>query len=248
MLTRPVAGVSSFWCHPEPIWQALPPLSVTCYNQTMIQVRNEVLETTLEATFSSAVHFDPVLLKAVATKALEKFSKYDLRPNQVIQRTGDQLFDYVLAFNLFNNQATFRLVADKLTVRIQGAKSKQDAQILAETLILSGECIETKVERINVQALAHAAFDVEAEGLKFFEAFTDKSNHIVDGGRIVIVKHPDWQESVRITVERSLASKNGIFLCWMTEQNGPVSLESIKMIADKFGKALNSVGLNYRVE
>jgi len=214
----------------------------------MFHVRNQTLETTLEAAFPAAVPFDSAKLKSVALKALEKFRKYDLRPNEVLQRPGDQLFDYGLFFNLFNNQANFRLTSDRLVIRIQGAKNKQDAEILADTLISSGQCLESEVDGFNIQSMAHAVFDVESDGVKYLETFVDETNQIIDGGRTVVVKQPGWETPVRVSVEKSLAVKNGIFLAWSTDQKGPVSLENIKIIADKFAKAVNSLGLTYRIE
>jgi hypothetical protein len=226
----------------------LAPLGVTCYNLQMLHVRNVILETTLEAAFAAPIPFDSASLKGVASKALEKFSKYELQHNQVIQRIGDQLFDYHLFFSLFNNQANVRLTSDRLIVRVQGAKNNADTQILGETLLLSVQCIDSPIKQFTIHALAHATFVPESEGVKYFEAFTDNANHIVEGGRIAVVKQPDWETTVRISVEKSLFAEGGVFLVWKTEHSGTVSLESLKIIADKFDRAAKSVGLEYRIE
>jgi hypothetical protein len=214
----------------------------------MLQVRNVTLETTLDAPFTAPVPFDSANLKGVAVRALEKFGKYELRHNQFALRLGDQLFDYALAFTLFNGQATVRLTTDRLFARIQGAKNQKDLDIVAEALLGSVQCIDSTIGEFTLASAAHASFEIEPEGVTYLQSFVDQSNYIIEGGRITLVKHPDWELPVRITVEKSVFVNNGVFLTWNTEQKGSVSLENLKIIADKFGKAANSVGLSYRIE
>lgn len=137
---------------------------VTCYKVQMVQVRNVILETALDAPFKAPVPFESANLKRVALNALEKFGKYELRPNQFVHRLGDQLFDYGLYFNLFNNQASIRITPDRVSVRVQGAKNLKDLDILLETLIGTVECVGSAVAGFTFTTTSHAAFDLNAEG------------------------------------------------------------------------------------
>lgn len=206
------------------------------------------LETTLDAPFKAPVPFESANLKRVALRALEKFGKYELRHNQFVHRLGDQLFDYGLYFNLFNNQATVRITPERVGVRVQGAKNQKDLDILSETLVGTVDCVESAVAGFTLTSASHAAFDQNPDGVAYLQAFADLPNHVIEGGRIAFVKQPDWDLPVRMTVERSVFVDNGLYLTWHTEHSGPVSLENLKAIADKFGKAANSVGLSYRIE
>lgn len=214
----------------------------------MLQVRNISVDTTLDAPFRTCVPFDSANLKGVALKALERLGKFELRPNHFSHRVGDQLFDYTLSFTLFNGQASVRLTSDRLFARIQGAKNQKDLDIVVETLLVSADCIESTIDQFTLASTAHAAFDIEAEGEGYLRSFVDQTNHIIGGGRVVFVQHPDWELPVRVAVEKSAFMDKAVFLTWNTEYKGSVSLENLKIIADRFGKSASSIGLSYRIE
>lgn len=210
----------------------------------MLHVQNESLSVTMDAFFHSAVSFDKAGLNTVANNALEKFSNYNLRFNQIVQRSGDQLFNYDLSFPLFANQGQVRLHPDRLFVNLENVRGEGDLEIVVQTLVRAVQCLPSDlVTRLSFRAAAHAAFQSETESKDFFAPFVDKGKSIIDGGRIVVVKEDAWPSPVRLLLERSLVSINGLYLGWMLEQPGTVNLETLKEIADKFGVAAKSAGL-----
>jgi hypothetical protein len=151
---------------------------------------------------------------------------------------------------LFNYQAHFRFSAERLFVNVQNARSKQDVEVLVEAMVLGAQCLvdPEAITRFNFQAASHAIFDVKGDGNAFFQAFMDPSNHVVGGGKIITVQQPDWNTSVRLSVEKSVAVQDGAFLAWATEQTGAVDLEALNAIADRFSVSARSIGLEYRLE
>jgi len=210
----------------------------------MFRVSNQNLSVSLDVVFATPLAYDSGRLVTVAKSALEQFAAHGLRPNGIFQNPGDQLFNYELSFALFNNQAHFRLSGERLFVTIQNARTEVDVKTLIDVLVGSQKCFPNDTAcRTNFQAVAHGVFAKEEEFNAFFAPFTDLTNDIVDGGRIIFVKEKDWPLKVRLSFERSTVFKNGVFVTWWTEQNGLVNLENFKEIADKFGKSLQKTGL-----
>jgi hypothetical protein len=210
----------------------------------MFRVNNQHLSVSLEVIFDTPVPYNSAGLVTIAKAFLEKFAVHGLRPNNLSQNPGDQLFNYELSFSLFNNQAHFKLSAERLLVTIQNARTEADVKTLIDALVRVQQCFPNDMAcRTNFQAVAHAAFPNEADYDVFFAPFADTTNDIVDGGRIVFVKEKDWPFKVRLAIERSIVFKNSVFITWWTEQAGMVDLENFKVIADKFGKSLQKTGL-----
>lgn len=159
------------------------------------------------------------------------------------------MYDYDLTFRLFNNQATIRLRADGLVTNVQNARSRADVQLVAECFVRAAKCFDAGTDgRVTVQAGAHLVLDGDNASTDFFNQFVDPKNAIVDGGRIAIIKEADWSEPVRVTVERSVAYKGAVFVAWVTHKPGTLDAEDVKKIADKFSKAAERIGLQFRIE
>lgn len=215
----------------------------------MIQVRNQNLSVNLEAAFQKPVPYDAVYMKGVAESGLQKFGEFGLRCGQVLQRQGDQLFDYELSFSLFNGQAQFRLNAERYSLNLQNVRTERDAQLVLESLVRATQCVGSSNNcKLNLQANAHATFESESQCGAFFAAFSNPSQGIIDGGRIIFVREEGWGSPVRLTAERSLGFKEGVFLVFSTEIQGVADLETLRQIADTFGKSLQRLDLELRLE
>ena len=215
----------------------------------MFLVRNQNLSATLELTFQTPVPFEKDSLKNIANAALGAFGQFSLRPNQIFQRIGDALFDYELSFSLFNGQASFRIGAERAFVNVQNARGRRDAEVVLQCLVSAAECFQANpVSRIALHGNCHALFEPEAACEAFFKTFADAAQDIVDGGRIAFVQENGWIAPVRITVERSIAFKNAVFITWSTERPGKANLEGLRGIADDFGKASAKLGLKVEIE
>ena len=213
----------------------------------MLPVRNENLSATMEAFFSTPAAFDRTALQTMAATALQQFSEYGLRPSQINQRLGDQLFDYEVSFSLFNNQAHFRVGSERLFVNVQNARGQRDAQLLAECIVRATKCVDSStIGKLNFQAASHAVFENEADYAPFFSPFVDATNAVIGGGRIILAQEKDWPAPVRLLAENSLNFKDGVFLLCSTEHSGVVSLEALHAVADRFGKTAQKLGLKIR--
>jgi hypothetical protein len=215
----------------------------------MIQVRNQNLSVTLEAFFHKPAPYDSGRFKSIAESALEKYGEFGLRCGQVWQRQGDQLFDYELSFTLFNGQGQFRLSAERFSLNFQNARGERDVQIILECMVRAAQCVGASDScKLNLQAASHAIFDNEGQCAAFFANFADASRGIIDGGRIIFVREEGWMSPVRLSVERSVAFKEGAFLALSTERTSVANLETFRQIADTFGKALDRLELELKLE
>ena len=210
----------------------------------MFRVNNQNLSVSLDIVFAAPLAYDSGRLSTIAKSALDRFAVHGLRPSSLFQNPGDQLFNYELSFALFNNQAHFRLTGERLFVSVQNARTEVDVKTLIDVLISSQKCFPNDTPcQANFQAVAHGMFSQEDDFKAFFAPFTDLTNDIIEGGRILSVKEKDWPWKVRLSVERSTVFKNSVFITWWAEQSGMVDLENIKEIADKYGKSLQKTGL-----
>jgi hypothetical protein len=210
----------------------------------MFRVDNQNISVGLDVVFASPLAYDAGRIRTIAKSALEQFAALGLRPSNLYQNPGDQLFNYELSFPLFNNQAHFRLSGERLIVSIQNARTKVDVRTLIDVLVGSQKCFtEDAACHSNFQAVAHGMFSNEDDFNAFFAPFNDPANDIIDGGRILFIKEKDWPFKVRLSFERSTVFKNSAFITWWTEQSGMVGLEKFEEIADKFGKSLQKAGL-----
>ena len=215
----------------------------------MLRVRNENLSATMEASFSTPVVFDRANLKAMASTALQQFGEYGLRPNQIWQRLGDQLFDYELSFALFSNQAQIRLGSERLFVNVQNARGRSDAQLLLDCIARAIKWVEAgPIGRFSFQVSSHAVFEAAADHEAFFSPFVDATNGVVGGGRIILAQEKDWPVPVRLMAENSLTSQDGVFLIWSTEFSGGMSLETLQVLADRISKTAEKLGLHIGFE
>ena len=172
-----------------------------------------------------------------------------MRCGQVWQRQGDQLFDYELSFSLFNGLGQFRLSAERFSVNLQNARGERDVQVILECLVRAAQCVGSNDScKLNIQANSHAIFESESQCNAFFANFANPSQGIIDGGRIIFVREEGWVSPVRLTAERSLGFKEGVFLVFSTERTGIAHLETFQQIADTFGKALQKLDLELKLE
>ena len=208
----------------------------------MIQVCNQNLSVTLEAFFQKPVAYDRDRFKSIAETALEKYGEFGLRCGQVWQRQGDQLFDYELSFSLFNGLGQFRLSAERFSVNLQNARGERDVQVILECLVRAAQCVGSNDScKLNIQANSHAIFESESQ------CNASTINYALR--RVSkISKEEGWVSPVRLTAERSLGFKEGVFLVFSTERTGIAHLETFQQIADTFGKALQKLDLELKLE
>ena len=203
----------------------------------------------MEGMFASPVPFDGNRLRSVAATSLERFGEFGLRSNLIWQRLGDQLYDYELSFGLFNNQAQFRLGAERFLVNIQNARGKRDAELLVDLLARANKCVDaTLISKTVFQFASHASFENDDEANSFFRQFEDVASDIVGGGRITVIRFKESPGPVRLAVERSITLKQGVFAVWSSERDGGATLEVLQQLADTYSKAAQKIGLEFILE
>lgn len=215
----------------------------------MLRVRNVNLSATVEAFFSTPAPFDRLALKSLAATALQQFGEYGLRPSQIYQRLGDELFDYEVSFSVFNNQAQIRIGSERLLVNVQNARNQTDVQLLRECIIRATRCVDlSAVGKLNIQAASHAVFENESDSVAFFGPFIDADLAVIGGGRIIQAQEADWPKPIRLLIENSVTLKDGVFLMWSTEYGGSLDHDSLKIVADRFGETAQKLGLEVHFE
>jgi len=205
---------------------------------------NQSLAATIESPFDRPRPHDPVTIRLFASAALDRFSRYGLKPAQILQRLGDGLFDYEATASIFRGQALVRLSAERLWFGIENVRTKAEAEIALECGIGAVGCIEFPPDpMLTLQLNLHAAFASGDEANAYFSTWTKPEAGIVDGGCIAQITAPDLREPVRFVVERSFAYPNAAFISIGTRRTGAVTPAVVRTLVDGAGFALRKMAL-----
>lgn len=221
--------------------------NVGSFSTVMVEITTKVASVTLESFFKNAVLFKDVRCDEVATKSLEAFASYGLKPTQINVRSGDQVFNYEMGFSLFNGNGTFRISADKLDVVLKNATNDKDLEIVQDCVARIYELVSLpEVADTSVSANAHATFSSVNELQNYLSRFTNPDKQIISGGAIAHVLCPGWKEEIRMTLEKSLAFPEGLFLTWSTlHRGGKPSRDTLQAIQAAFALSVTKFDLSY---
>jgi len=213
----------------------------------MAEITTRVCGVTLESVFKKAVLFRDAQFDAVAQKSLETFGSYGLRPLQIVARSGDQAFNYDLSFSFFSGNATFRISSEKLDISLQNATSDKDLEIVQD-------CVAKVYEHLPLPEIGHSAVSVNAhatfrsieEMQRYLSKYANPSMQVVVAGVTAYIRCQNWSEEIRLSIDRSLAYQEGIFLVWSTTYRGnKLSRELLKTLADVLAEAAAKVDLAF---
>ncbi len=211
----------------------------------MAEITTKIASVTFESFFKKAIIFKDAHCDDLAQKCLEAFASYGLKPAQINVRSGDQAFNYDLAFSLFNGNGTFRISAEKLDVVLQNATNGKDLEIVQDCIAKIYEHVPlSEVANTLISADAHAVFSSVEEFQKFLSGYANPSKQIMSGGVIAYVQCPNWKEEIRFAIDKSLAFPTGLFLTWSTVyRGGKPSRDVLKNVKDALEAAVTKFDL-----
>lgn len=157
------------------------------------------------------------------------------------------MFDYELSFTLFNGNGSFRILCDKIEITLQNATSGKDLEIVQDCVAKIYEHVPLpEIGSTLVSANAHSVFSTSEELNKFLSQYSNPAKQILAGGVISYVRCSNWQEDVRMTIDKSLVYPTGLFLTWSTTCRGTrISRETIGLIEKVFEEAVTKYDLSF---
>jgi len=211
----------------------------------MAEITTKTCGVTLESFFKKAVLFKDAQCDVAAQKCFEAFASYGLRPSQISVRSGDQTFNYELSFSLFNGNGTFRISAEKLDIVLQNATSDKDLEIVQDCIAKIYEHVPLQeISNTLISGNAHATFPSAEEMQQYLLKFANPGKQIISSGVIAYVRCQNWEEEIRVTIDKSLAFPTGLFLAWSTTyRDGKLSRDVLKNVKEAFAESVTKFDL-----
>lgn len=213
----------------------------------MPEIVAKVCGVTLESFFKKAVLFKDAHCDDVAQKCLEAFASYGMKASQISVRNFDGAFNYDLSFALFNGNGTFKISAEKLDVSLQNAMSDKDLEIVQDCIAKIYEHVPLpEISHTIFSATAHATFPSTEAMQQYLMRFAMPAKQVVSGGTIAYVLCETWAEEIRLTIDKSLAFPDGIFLAWTTTyREKKLTRDLVTRIKDAFKASVTKFDLSF---
>lgn len=215
----------------------------------MPEITAKICGVTLESFFKKAILFKDARCDEVAQKCLEAFASYGMKASQIAVRNFDGAFNYDLSFSLFNGNGTFKISAEKLDISLQNATSDKDLEIIQDCIAKIYEHVPLpEISHTIFSATAHATFPSIEVMQQYLLRFANPAKRVVSGGIIAYVLCENWADEIRLTLDKSLAFPDGIFLTWTTTyREKKLTRDVVMRIKDIFKESVIKFDLTFPI-
>jgi len=217
--------------------------------KTMPEIVAKICGVTVESFFKKAILFKDAHCDDVSQKCLEAFASYGMKASQIAVRNFDGAFNYDLSFSLFNGNGTFKIAAEKMDISLQNATSDKDLEIVQDCIAKIYEHVPLpEISYTIFSATAHAIFPSIEAMQQYLLRFAIPAKQVVLGGTIAYVLCEKWAEEIRLTIDKSLAFPDGIFLAWTTTYRGnKLTRDIVTRIKDVFKESVTKFDLTFPI-
>jgi hypothetical protein len=215
----------------------------------MPEITAKVCGVTLESFFKKAILFKDAHCDDVSQKCLEAFASYGMKASQIAVRNFDGTFNYDLSFSLFNGNGTFKISAEKLDISLQNATTDKDLEIIQDCIAKIYEHVPLpEISHTIFSATAHATFQSIEAMQQYLSRFAVPTKQVVSGGTIAYVLCEKWAEEIRLTIDKSLAFPDGVFLAWTTTcREKKLTRDVVTRIKDAFKESVTKFDLAFPI-
>ena len=201
-----------------------------------------------EHVFTQAVPFDESEIASLSEAMLRAFSS-TLLPKDITLDQGDRLFDYRLAFGIFNGSVDISVTSAGLTATFRNGRNKKALKLIADILA----ALEIVVQRheILVRRLtfaAHARFQDPKEYEIHMGNIADKSRGYSAGGLILHTSKNPFKGDLRFSTDKSLVYEDSLFLSGEFLIEEPFSAETLSKMAERFAEVGKDVQLEIQAD
>ncbi|SRR5258708_34797102 len=212
----------------------------------MIELKAQVFGVAIESPLNEARPFSKDWLDKTAVGVLNSFKDYGLRPENVVLRNTDVLFGYELSFGLFGGSATFALSGVRLLLNFQNVTSRSALQTVSETAVQAHAVFEGSLfSEHMLRVIAHMPPRNEADKIDTLMADPDKQ--IEFAGSLVHLRVDEWEESIRLEIDRSLLLQNAIFISWFSKCRGKLNSDTLTRAGNAFENAAKRLGFIFDI-
>jgi hypothetical protein len=214
----------------------------------MIELTTQVIGVTIDSSFVQARPFSKERLDQFCLGALDSFKDNGLSPEHIALRTTDLLFGYELSFGLFGGYATFRLTSERLFLAFENVANRDALKTVAETASKAHSLFEdTDFLEHTIRIAAHMLFRDEQQRKNASSVLEDRTRQIEFLGRLAHVRIPEWPETIRLEIDRSIFYPPGLFMSWNSKWRGKVDVETLSRAAKALELAANRLDFDIAV-
>lgn len=213
----------------------------------MLSVQPQIVGVTFQTQFPEPIPFSKANIETTAQRILTALKHLGVGPGQFQVVKSDDLFGYDLRLNIFQGNGTYSLNPQRAEISLQNARSKDDLNLVVSCLVLLSESTPSPESSTSfLQAHMHCSVESTSRG-KYFSDLIKLGEHIVVGGLIAYSKPPDWEDEIRLQVDRSLILEAGLFFAWTTRLRvSKLSREMVERVSNHFDEMLKRCGIEIR--
>jgi len=211
----------------------------------VIELTTKLIGVSIDSSFIQPRPFSKERLDQIGLRALDSFKANGLQPEHIGLRTVDVLFGYELNFTLFGGSTTFRLTGAHLILNFQNILNRDALRIVAETASRAHSLFEeTEFLEHAIGVAAHLSFRDEQEEKNANGFMQDPVRQIEFLGRLAHFRIPEWQQTIRLEIDRSIFFPPGLFMSWNSRWRGKLDVDTLTQAAKAFEIAANRFDFN----
>jgi hypothetical protein len=200
-----------------------------------------------QSFFRQAIRSKQLDADSVASQMLETF-KFVLRPDGIVFDEGDGLFDFELAFEMFNGSAEIKVSSEKITARFTDARNLQALKLIGESINSIYQVFSAlPIQVSQVTGSSQCVFEEGEAYAAFMKPFVKPELGISAGGIVLFAEGKFFQGEIRLSVEKSLSQKEGIFLSWQVGTEQALNSDLMSAMLKRFEELQKGANLNLRL-
>ncbi len=203
-------------------------------------------EVKLETFFKQPILFRDAALDDMAQGFLRAFAKYGLKHSNISLNRGDEVYQFDMSIVLFGSNGDLTISADKVTIELRNAMSRNDLEIVMSCLETTQASVSkwTGERRTNIHATAQVkATPGELPNGGFLRQFARPERGIPTGGTVALFETELWPDKIKLLAEPSFLHEGGIFLSWFAVADGELTLARLETLVSAFEKAAEAIDL-----
>jgi hypothetical protein len=191
----------------------------------MTRLTAKVAGIVIESFFQEARPFSREYLTNLSVKALSSLSKYGVTPEGISLLRPEAFFGYEFGFPLFTGSGVFKLTAQTVNLVFNNIQNQADLDVVLQAINeIYGLLGSTMFQEHALTLHAHMDF-ADAPDSKARSRFSDKSKQIEFLGVLAHLKVSEWDDPIRLTIDKSLFLPDGIFASLSSKYRGSINSE-----------------------
>lgn len=173
-------------------------------------------------------------LSALADRMLSAFP-YVIRAEDILLFSETKLYDYRLAFKLFNGSADATLSSKNIALHFRDGRTEQALTLVSKSIDQIYKIFVNRPTLVNQLTFsAQAQFDSPEAYSEYMAQFTKADLGYLSGGKIIQAEARNLSGELRLLTEKSAMFENGLFLSVQFYTKEGLTSELMEMMAKRF--------------